>query len=181
MRLTVCDAALTVFLAGTLCAQPPTRGAAFDRQPDTLKVRTLNAEAWALRRTQPGEAIRLGQQSLDLARSIGFAEGEAQALNQIGVYYQWLNDEKTASRFFFDALRVAEASRLDVEHGYALNNIASSFLRERQYEQALDYARRALQAQKRRNRPDGVAYAYSRLGEVHNAMGQHDSAQANGE
>ncbi len=134
-----------------------------------------------MRRTRPVDAIRLGEQSLALARRIGFAAGEAQALNQIGVYYQWLNDEKTASRYFFDALRTAEAGGVDVEQGYALNNIASSFLREGENEQALAYARRAQQLQLRWKNARGIAYAYSRLGEAHSAMRQFDSALVNSE
>jgi signal transduction histidine kinase/CheY-like chemotaxis protein len=181
MRLTLCDAALMVLLAGSLGAQPPARPQAFSQLPDTVKVRTLNADAWAMRRTRPADAIRVGQQALELARSIGFADGEAQALNQIGVYYQWLDDEKTASRYFFDALRVAEAAKVEVEQGYALNNIAASFLREGEKEQALDYARRALQLQMHRGNANGIAYAYSRLGEVHSALRQFDSALVNSE
>ncbi|MBW7932702.1 MAG: response regulator [Gemmatimonadaceae bacterium] len=181
MRYSLCDAALALFLAGSLGAQPPARDANFFRLPDTAKVRTLNAEAWSMRRVRPVEAIRVGEEALTLARSIGFADGEAQALNQIGVYYQWLNDEKTASKYFFDALRVAEAGGVDVEQGYALNNIAASFLREGEEAQALQYARRALLLQQRRNNPSGIAYAYSRLGEVHSAMRQFDSALVNSE
>ncbi len=180
-RLTL---ALPILLvtARVLAAQAPARdSAAFNRLPDTAQVRTLNADAWALRRTQPGDAIRIALRSRELARRIAFADGEAQVLNQLGVYYQWLNDEKTASRYFFDALALAEAKGLDVELGYALNNIASSFLREGEREQALGYARRALRLQQRRNNASGIAYAYSRLGEVHSALEQFDSARANSE
>jgi signal transduction histidine kinase/DNA-binding response OmpR family regulator len=173
---------LLLLAARPLAAQAPARdSAALSRLPDTVQVRTLNADAWALRRAQPGEAIRIALRSLELARRIEFADGEAQVLNQLGVYYQWLNDEKTASRYFFDALALAEAKGLDVELGYALNNIASSFLREGEREQALVYARRALQLQQRRNNASGIAYAFSRLGEVHSALEQYDSARVNSE
>lgn len=179
-RLT--PAFMLLLAARLLVAQEPARdSAAFNRLADTAQVRTLNADAWALRRSQPGDAIRIALRSLELARRIEFADGEAQVLNQLGVYYQWLNDEKTASRYFFDALAVAEAKGLDVELGYALNNIASSFLREGEREQALVYARRALQLQQRRNNASGIAYAYSRLGEVHSALEQYDSARVNSE
>ncbi|MHB1096781.1 MAG: response regulator [Gemmatimonadaceae bacterium] len=168
--------------ARLLAAQAPARDSvAFNRLADTAQVRTLNADAWALRRSQPGDAIRIALRSLELARRVDFADGEAQVLNQLGVYYQWLNDEKTASHYFFDALAVAEARGLDVELGYALNNIASSLLREGEREQALVYARRALHLQQRRNNAGGIAYAYSRLGEVHSALEQFDSARVNSE
>ena len=169
---------LAAFVASDLAAQTP-RDIPFERLPDTAKVRALNADAWAMRRDKPGEAIRSALQSLDLARRIEFLDGEAQVLNQLGVYYQWLNDEKTASRYFFDALAIAEANGLEIEQGYALNNIASSMLREGEREQALIYARQALRLQQRRNNQSGIAYAYSRLGEVHSAMQQYDSALAN--
>ncbi|MBA4072534.1 MAG: hypothetical protein C0497_11965 [Gemmatimonas sp.] len=180
VRLTL---ALLLFItARLLAAQEPARDSAeFSRLPDTVQVRTLNADAWALRRSQPGDAIRIALRSLELARRIGFADGEAQVLNQLGVYYQWLSDEKTASRYFFDALAVAEAKGLDVELGYALNNIASSLLREGEREQALTYARRALRLQQRCNNASGIAYAFSRLGEVHSALEQFDSARVNSE
>lgn len=181
MRLSVRVGLLSVIVAGALMAQSAASGTSLNGLADTSRVRAMNSEAWAMRRTRPAEAIRLGTQSLELARRIAFADGQAQALNQLGVYYQWLGDEKTASRLFFEALGVAESNGLDVEHGFALNNLASSFLREGERDQALSYARRALALETRRTNASGMAYAYSRLGEVHSALGQYDSALVNSE
>ena len=175
-------ALLLLFVAdAAVPAQTRPDSAAFEQLSDTAKVRALNARAWAIRRTLPDSAIHIAQRSLELARQAQFFDGEAQALNQLGVYYQWLNDEKSASRLFFEALDVAEAHGIEVEQGFALNNIASSYLREGEREQALAFARRALALQKRRKNASGIAYAHSRLGEVFSALQQYDSAQANSE
>ena len=168
---------------GTLAAQSDVRedSVAFERMPDTLKVRTLNAEVWALRRAQPLEAIKIAKRSLDLARQAGFHDGEAQILNRLGVCYQWIGDDQAASAAFFKALDVAEKHKLAVERGYALNNIASMLLRNGDGEQALRYARLALQLQAERQNASGIAYAHIRLGEVHNTLKQYDSALVHSE
>ncbi len=171
------------FAGGTLVAQSEAAkdSLAFARLPDTLKVRTLNAEAWALRRTLPMEAIAIGKRSLDLARRARFADGEAQILNRLGVSYQYLHDERTASSYFFKALTVAETNHLVAELGYALNNVAASLLRDGDGRQALPYAQRALQLQLQHKNRAGIAYAYIRLGEVHNNLRQYDLALATSE
>ncbi|MEO5799002.1 MAG: response regulator [Gemmatimonadales bacterium] len=172
----------TVVLALALVArapgQAPVSDTTFASLPDTAKVLRLNAQSWELRRNDQAAAIAVGQRSLQLARQIGFRRGEAQALNFIGVEYQWLGENRQASRHFFLALGVADSAKIALEKGYALNNIASLLLLDGDAAKALDYAERALAVQKETGDSSGLAYVHVRLSEVYNFLKRYDEAIA---
>jgi len=174
--------ALPACVAGSaLRAQQPvtdTASAAFRALPETAQVAALNARVWAARRTYPATSIDIGRRSLELARRIGFRRGEAQVLNYLGVAYQWLDDDKTASVYFFRALAVSDSARVTLEKGYALNNIASVLLHEGQREQAIAYTEQALALQIAARNEPGIAYAHVRLAEIDNQLGRFDDAIA---
>ena len=178
-RRCVTNAALVLgAAAGPLTAQSTRAARADAAVPDSVRVRELSAKAWELRRVDPLTAISLGKEALALAERARMPEGAAQQLNRIGVFYQWLNDERTASRYFFRALAFADSNGIAAEHGYALNNIAGSLLRVGEAGSALDYARNALALHSESSNLDGVAYALVRLAEVHNVLQQFDSAES---
>ncbi|MBX9929657.1 MAG: tetratricopeptide repeat protein, partial [Gemmatimonadaceae bacterium] len=154
----------------------PQDSVAFATLSDTAKVRAMNAEAWALRRTEGARAILLGQRSLALARRIPFPAGEAQILNYIGVAYQWLSDEKAASKYFFEALAVSDKYGIRKEKAYGLMNIASSLRNEGEAAQALTYAEQALRIQRELEDHRGIAYAHIRLAEIYNSLQRFDDA-----
>ena len=172
----VVAASLIAIPSGYAQRTAATSDTAFASLPDTAKVLRLNAEAWAVRRTDAARTITIASRSLALARRIGFRRGEAQVLNYLGVGYQWLGDNKTASRYFFQALGVADSAGIANEKGYALNNIAALLLFDDEGAQALTYAQRALALQEAARNEEGIAYAHSRLSEISNAMGRYDDA-----
>jgi len=144
-------------------------------QADTLIVNHLNQRCWSLRRIDLKTAIELGKESRTLARMIGYDKGEAQVLNYLGIFYLRLDDSRTASEYFFKALAFSDSLNLNIEKGYALNNIASSLLFEGQNEQALIYARKSLALQTQNNNKKGIAYAWMRMSDVYNSLQQYDS------
>ena len=149
---------------------------AFEALPDTAQVVALNAQAWALRRSDPARAITIAKRSLEFSRRIGFKRAEAQVLNYLGVGYQWLGDHQKAQAHFFEALAVAEGAGSSVEQGYALNNIAALLLIEGDGEQARLYAQRALALHEATANVRGVAYAQIRLAEIENSLARYDDA-----
>ena len=143
---------------------------------DSARIIDLNARVWAMRRSDPLRAVTLGAQSVDLARRAHFRKGEAQALNYLGVSYQWMDDDKRASSYFLQALAVADSANILIEKGYALNNIASVLLHQGGGTQALVYAQRSLALQLGTKDPSAIAYAHIRLSEILNSLGRYDQA-----
>ena len=146
-----------------------------NNQSDTLIVKQLNKQSWLLRRKDPKAAIGIGKRSLQIAKNIGYHEGEAQVLNYLGILYLRLDDSRTASAFFFRALAFSDSLNFSIEKGYALNNIASSFIFERDYHQALSYVYQSLSIQTQNKDKMGIAYSWARLSDVYKNMQQYDS------
>lgn len=142
---------------------------------DTSSVNLLNQQCWSLRRADPLSAIVIGKESLELAKKIGYNKGEAQVLNYLGICYLRLNDSPTAADYFYKALLFSDSLNINIEKGYALNNIASSLLSEGQNRQALIFAHKALSLQTQNKDYKGIAYAYLRLCDSYNSLQQYDS------
>jgi len=149
---------------------------AFEALPETAQVLVLNAQAWALRRSDPTLAIAIAKRSLETSRRIGFGRAEAQVLNYLGVGYQWLGDNRQAQGHFFEALAAADSAGAAEERGYALNNIAALLLSEGEGEQALGYAQQALDQFEAIAHIRGIGYAQIRLSETNNFLGRYDQA-----
>jgi signal transduction histidine kinase len=142
---------------------------------DTLTVNRLNQQCWSLRRTDPLSAIIIGKASLEIAKEIEYAKGEAQILNYLGICYHNLNDSPTAAEYFYKALIFSDSLNIGIEKGYALNNIASSLMAEGENRQALIFARKALTLQTQNKDKKGIAYAMMRLSDVYRKLQINDS------
>ena len=145
------------------------------KNQDSLSVNSLNQQCWTLRRTDPLTAIKIGKESLEIAQEIGYGKGATQVMNYLGVCYLRLDDSRNASYYFFKALTFSDSLKLDLEKGYALNNIASSLLFEGEYRQALGYAQKSLALQSRNNNKKGVAYSWVRMSEIYFSLQKYDS------
>lgn len=142
---------------------------------DTFNVKYLNQRCWLLRKTDPFEAIVIGNRSLELAEVLGDDKGKAQVLNYLGICYLKLNDAHSASTYFFKALAFSDSLNINVEKGYALNNIASSLILEGEYKQALKYTYKALLLQTQNDDSKGIAYAWLRMSDVYYRIQHYDS------
>ena len=142
---------------------------------DTSIVNNLNKQCWSLRRTDPSTAIAIGKRSLALAQKIGYNEGEAQVLNFLGNCYVRLDDQRTASSYFFKALSFSDSLSINLEKGYALNNIAGAMIRQQDYPQALIYAKEALNVQIQNKDKKGIAYAWVQVSDTYYYLQQYDS------
>ena len=96
-------------------------------------------------------------------------------MNCLGICYLRLGDAPTASHYFFKTLSFADSLNLTIEKGNALNNIASSLLSEKEYRKALSYTQKSLKLQIQNRDSDGIAYAWLRMSDVYNNLGQNDS------
>lgn len=143
---------------------------------DSAKVNKLNSICWSYRRDNIEDAIVIGRYSLNLAQKIGYSKGEAQVLNYIGVFYRKIDDYKTASNYFFKVLNYSDSLNIEVEKGYALNNIGQLLQLQEDNNQAIIYLEKSLKLQTKNNDKKGIAYAYLRLSETYHNLQQFDSA-----
>ena len=136
---------ITIFIIITIFNSPSYAQTAIDSLENRLissegkdRVDVLNALADAYYSFAPVKSIIYGKDALSLSEKIKYKFGEAQALNYIGMGYDFLGDYDTALNYYMRGLRTFE--NLD-EYGYSsmLNNIGTLYSEMGDYQKALDY------------------------------------------
>ncbi len=72
--------------------------------------------------------------------------GEAAALNNIGVVYHYLGDDKTSLDYFIKAYEIRVTNKLTKKLAYSLNNIGAIYSKYGNYTEALNYHKKAMHA-----------------------------------
>ena len=114
-------------------------------------------------------------QLLDL--SGGPASRREQLYNNISqVYLEYKNDPPSALEYLFKAVDLAGAAHDTNSLTYNYGNISHAYERERNYPQAIDYARKMLRASQDLRQPERVQNAYFQIFNVFESFGRFDSA-----
>ncbi len=143
---------------------------------DTLRVKILNQLCWQNRNNDFVKAIDYGKQAIALAQKIKDYRGWAESLNFMGIVYRNLGDYGESNQLFFEALRIAEKHRIDLQTAYANNNIGDALKLQKKYTEGLPYAQQALLLFEALQDERGIAYAYVRLGEIYQSLKDYDQA-----
>jgi serine phosphatase RsbU (regulator of sigma subunit)/Tfp pilus assembly protein PilF len=114
------------------------------KQHDTARVNTLNELAYAYNRTDSEKTIRLSSEARDLADSINYQAGMAEAYKNIGIGYFFQGNYTEALRNWEPSLRLFEL--MNDEEGVAniLSNRGSVYFTQGTYSLALEDFLRAL-------------------------------------
>ncbi|HIK18806.1 MAG TPA: tetratricopeptide repeat protein [Leptolyngbyaceae cyanobacterium M33_DOE_097] len=146
--------------------------------PETKKAadRLLDQGIQQYQRKQYEAAIQSWQQALQLYQELKDRNGEAIALNNLGIAYRSLSQYETAIRYYKQALPIYQAVKDRNGEADALNNLGNAYGSLSQYEKALRYYEQALsifQAVKDRN---GEADALNNLGLANQYLSQYEKA-----
>jgi class 3 adenylate cyclase/tetratricopeptide (TPR) repeat protein len=137
---------------------------------DSTRVIILNKLCWEYRNNDFLEAISYGKQAAILAERIKYYKGLCEALNFLGVVYRNMGDYPEASNRFYDALRIAENHQITVQIAYSNNNIGDILKAQKQFKEALPYAKEAKNLFEKLNDQRGLGFAYTRLGEIYQGL-----------
>jgi signal transduction histidine kinase len=115
-------------------------------------------------------------QSLELFKSTGNIDGEADALNNISVIHSQLGYYQ---RSFDMDLRILEMRKksgnlIKLARGY--NNIAVSYMRKKEYNKALDYYQKSIGIHLNAGDYSSVDLTYNNIGYIYQLSGNSDSA-----
>ena len=81
----------------------------YGQSTDSLRyVDSLNAKAGRYYQQSLDSCMKYARVALDISDRIGYARGQAAALNNMGIYYNLSNDQSLAFQYYSDALRLSQ-------------------------------------------------------------------------
>lgn len=132
-----------------------------------IEVDVLNELCWELNNSAPKQALTYGRNALVLAQTNQYIQGEATALKNIGVVYQYQGNYPQALDNYLKSLKIFE--KLEDEAGIAnvLNNIGIVYRNQGNYEKALTYYQRVQKIDEKNGDKTGLASVLNNLGSIY--------------
>jgi tetratricopeptide (TPR) repeat protein len=108
---------------------------------DTSRVWAMNN--LARNAADPDTAFEFAQKAIALSRKIGLVEGEAEACNNLGLYFNQKGNYPAALEYYLKAIQLAEGIDFRESLKRSYNSIATVYFYRRDYATAIAYGRRA--------------------------------------
>ena len=140
------------------------------------RIRLLNQLAREVQHNAPRDSIAYAAESLDLAEGLNDRDGQAVALNNLGIAHYYLAEYDKALGYYTRSLELAEQIGNDEVVAKALNNIGVIHYMWGEYDRTLEYYSRALENRKQAGDTHGIAVGHNNLGNVYYATERYDEA-----
>jgi len=166
---------ILVAVGGALRAQTEVEDleAQLESARGTERVRLLNQLARASQVNSPSESLEHAAAALQLAERLSDREGQARALNNLGIGHYYLAEYGQALEYYQRSLAVAEAMGDQDRIANALNNIGIIHFVWGEYEDALRHYSRVLEIRQDSENTLGLAAAHNNFGNVYYATGKY--------
>jgi tetratricopeptide (TPR) repeat protein len=148
------------------------------QQRDTVRIKLLNQLAFANYYSNPLKSLQCAFEARNLADSVGYPAGEAEAYRQIGLAYWAQADMATAINYFLTGLRIAEHNRLRQVEADITANIGTAYNGLGDHQVALQYLNKSRAMQRALRNQWREAAVTNNLGDAYLALRQYDSAIA---
>lgn len=136
-------------------------------QTDTVQVLTYAKLCWEIAKTDQSRARQYGQAGLVLARKLGYARGEFENLQKLGVSYGRQSNYPEALTYFLKALPIAEGLSNNPQLAHLLENIGMIYTTQKEFAKSVGFYDRALHIYHQQADKLGEANSYYCLGEVY--------------
>ncbi|TNE60430.1 MAG: tetratricopeptide repeat protein [Bacteroidetes bacterium] len=136
-------------------------------QPDTNRLKAIQAMAWRLVFNNPDSARLLAQQELDFARKTGHYRWQGKALNVIGATYDMKGNFPAALEHYQNALTAMKAAGDKKGIAAILNNIGLIYRNMGNGPLALQYYQQDLDMQRAMQDQQGIGNAYINIGNIY--------------
>jgi len=145
-------------------------------EEDAKKVDILNKLSDLLLNSEPEKAMKYAAEALELSEAIGFKNGIADSLNNIGIIYNDRGDYPQALEYYHKSLEIRE--ELSDEKGIAdcLMDIGISYYFQGDYPRALKYYHQSLKIDEELGYKKGIAGCLHSIGRIHSAQGIYSQA-----
>ena len=152
---------------------------AVQNSSDTAKVDNLNKLAKAYWYENPELSIEHGNLAAKLSRKLKYKKGEADAINNIGGAYYFLNDFDTAVEYMEKSLELRAKIGNKEDLIIAYNNMAIIHESLNRYDKTLNYYQQALKLQRQINDKTGIAHTLNNIGSLYEKLNDYNKALEN--
>ncbi|MEQ8924504.1 MAG: tetratricopeptide repeat protein, partial [Fulvivirga sp.] len=140
------------------------------------RVDVLNKLYAIYNRLNPTKALEQSILALELANEIGYPNGRAAALNNIGVIYKNQGVYEEALEYYIESLRISTEINDKEAQASTLNNIGTVYSLKRVYDKALIYFIESYEIFKSINSNGKRVDAIKNIGNAYIEMGREDLA-----
>jgi serine phosphatase RsbU (regulator of sigma subunit) len=130
-------------------------------RPD--KVDRYNKLSWEYQMDQPKETLLLVKKALALAQKLHYKKGIAQCLNDMGVCYHFLHNDKQELQYYLEALKVKEEIQDKRGMGVGYLNIGQFYCDHHQPKEGMRYLHKAVGIFKEIHNDQELAAAYNSI------------------
>ena len=143
------------------------------------KIETLNELAKAYCSISPQQTIEYGKQALVLSQKLGYNEGKAISLKNIGIGNYYLSNYDKSLEYYLNSLKIMEEMEDKEGIGTILNNIAIIYWKLNNFEKALKtYNEASIIMEEIENR-EGIARSLNNIGLIYMTLEIYDKALEN--
>jgi signal transduction histidine kinase len=139
-------------------------------------IDSLNKEAFAVFRTDPGKTLSLSRQTLNMAKSINYRTGEGKALNYIGMTFHMSGDHDSAAVYYNRSLETFTLLNDSLYIGKVLNNLAFLSSDQEYFNLAIDYNLKSLEIAETLNDTVGLLHSYNNVGVAFEELEKYEKA-----
>ncbi|NER46473.1 MAG: CHAT domain-containing protein, partial [Symploca sp. SIO1A3] len=122
------------------------------------------------------QALEFHEQSLAIAKEIGYRQGEANSLNNLGNTYSSLSEHEQALEFHEQSLAIAKEIGYRQGEANSLNNLGNTYSSLSEYEQALEFHEQSLAIVKEIGYRQGEANSLNNLGNTYSSLSEYEQA-----
>jgi len=143
---------------------------------DTAKINLLNKIADASYYTNPDDINKYANQALDLSEKLDYKWGEAQALNNLGIFFRTKGLYSLSIDYHFNSLKIMEGLNDTSGMARCYNLIGILYYNLENYESAEEYFLKALTLNKIQNDAKWIAGNTNNLGMIFEKRGEYPKA-----
>ena len=140
------------------------------------KVDIMNKLSKAFWQEDPELSIENGNKALILSRKLKYKKGEAEAINNIGGAYYYLNEFDTAVEHFIKSLELRKKIGDKKNIIIALNNLGMVQESLNNYEQALEYYIESMEIESEIGNKNGIAGSLTNIGMIYEKLSDYNKA-----
>ncbi len=145
-------------------------------KPDTNKVILLSNLCWEYRSVSADSALMFGTEALQLAKSLNYSKGIAQACNDLGILYIDKADYKKATGFLRESMKIRE--KLNDLQGMAslYNKLGIIDQKQGRLKEALENQIAALEIYRKLGQDKWIGYSLNNIAIIHQNLGNLDKS-----
>ncbi|MTI39591.1 tetratricopeptide repeat protein [Fulvivirga lutimaris] len=161
----------------TLRAQENVKESDLLNAPDSAgKVDVLNDLCKSLWFSDLNKSMYYGNKALALSLKINYAEGEATALNNIGVGFWIRGEHDRALDSYYQAINIRDSIGGAIGLGNTYHNIGNIFRSRKNWDEAINWFNKSLKLRYEIDDQLGISYSINNLGLIAQERGNYDSA-----